>query len=160
MASKFTAEIRARIVTHVRGGCFRQNAAELVGVGERTLERWVHKGREEIEDVENGERKRIGAYGTFLVELLCAEAEVESQLVGTVHMLALHSIDPALRLKACTWYLERKKNLRYGRGALRVELAPGESADEASTVDALLDRLSQIERRTTATDKPDDGVTH
>lgn len=158
MASKFTPSIRERILEHVRGGLFRMNAAELVGVGERTLQRWCEKGREEIDELDKGERKRLGAYGTFLVRLLCAEAEVEAQLVGVVHTLANYSIDPALRFKAAAWYLERKANLRYGRGALRVEHVHGEGTGDGATVDELFDKLSQIERRTSG--KRDDGVTH
>lgn len=163
---KFTAARAARIVEHVRSGLFRYNGAELEGISVKTMEGWVSRGKDnldqlerEIDDPPEGPRARIDAYGRFVASLMAAEAQAEQGVVGVIHQMATDCVDPAVRLRAATWYLERKNNLRYGRGALRVDLAAGEGGeDEAdNAVVVVLGRLSQIERRLTPPAQAPDG---
>lgn len=156
-ASKFTAARAAQVVAHVRGGLFRYVAAELVGVSERTLDNWTAKGKDnllaidrEADDPDHeGPRTRVDRFGRFLGDMLAAEAEAEARVLGVVHELATDCSDPAVKLRAATWYLERKKALRYGRAALRVDIGTGAPGDGEDVIDVVLGKLSQIERRTT-----------
>lgn len=154
----FTPRIAAEIVEHCRSGLFRYNACALVGVGVRTVERWVAQGKDNLAQIEReqddpeheGPRTRLDRFGQFVIELETAEAQAEQQVVGVIHKLATVKGDPAVQLRAAQWYLERKNNLRYGRGALRVDLRTGEGgADDGDedVTDRVMAKLSQIQQR-------------
>ena len=152
MASKFTVEATGRLIAHVRGGLFRQNAAELCGISARTLSGWTGKGRDQLEQAErskqDGKPYKLGPYARFLLELLAAEAEAESKLIGVVYKIATNAkADDRDRIAAATWYLERKNNLRYGRGALRVDIGKPDEDDVEDVVETVLERLTAVEKR-------------
>lgn len=164
--SRFTPALTRRIVEHCRSGLFRYNACALEGVGVRTVERWIANGRDNLatreheeEDPEHvGPLTRISPFGRFVLQLDAAEAQAEAKILGVIHKLASACKDPAVKLRAGQWYLERKNNLRYGRGALRVTGSGDENTDADAAEDVVaivVGKLSQIERRITPAGSPD-----
>lgn len=154
--SKYTRAIHEQIIAHLRTGLFRENAAALVGVHPDTIGNWCRRGRQELADVEERQEAgdtsaRVGRFGRFLVDVLAVEAQVEAQLVGVVLKIAAEGTSEDAKLRACDWYLARRHNLRYGRGALRVDIARGDSdeydgtTEEADSLE-LLTHLSRYDR--------------
>lgn len=167
LACKLTPTTAAQICEHVRSGLFRYNAAALIGVSARTLERWAALGRENLDERERAEQLDDGAelpplnrFGRFLVALESAEAEAEAQVLGVVHRLATSCKDPQTRLRAATWYLERKAPALYGRAAMRVNLGIGDSGnpDEPNVIDVVLMNIERAEKRLTAAQQGDDDA--
>ena len=160
---------------------WRETAAPLSGIGDRTLRRWAAKGRDEIEKADKSAAAartetipKLGRYGQFLVDLLAAEAEVEASAIGVVLEIANSRapdivnedgtttrgefLDPSASLRAATWFLERRNNLRYGRGSQRTDLTRVnvggdddglESEDVGAFVLAALSRALSVEQLAT-----------
>ena len=121
--SLFTEELAHRLAGHVRKGVGMANAALLEGISPATFKAWCKKGEE-------------GLHPYTLIYELCeiAQAELQEELLGCVHRLALghteehplYTIKEETRnegdkvitvtrkdfqgmdLKALTWLLERK----------------------------------------------------
>lgn len=157
---KFTAELVETILAHLRDGLFREPAFQLVGLHPDTAKTWMRRGREEIDEAEDvlaktGRRAALGPYGQFVIDVLAAEARIEARMLGVVTRIALAGTDERAQLQAATWYLERKRNLVYGSGALRVDLqtsAPeqydgADEARDAADILAALDRYSSTLER-------------
>jgi len=177
----FTASRVGQLLAHVRQGMWRETAAPLSGIGDRTLRRWAAKGRDEIEKADKSAAAartetipKLGRYGQFLVDLLAAEAEVEASAIGVVLEIANSRepdvenedgtttrggfLDPSASLRAATWFLERRNNLRYGRGSQRTDLTRVnvggdddglESEDVGAFVLAALSRALSVEQLAT-----------
>ncbi len=167
LACKLTPTVAARIVEHVRSGLFRYNAAALVGVGERALQGWVARGRLNLDEIEraaqldaDGDLPEIDRFGRFVVALEAAEAEAEAKVLGVVEQLATKCEDPATRLRAAIWYLERKAPRTYGRGATRVDLSLNAGTSEDTVIDTVVTAIGQIERRLAGHEAGDDGSAH
>ncbi len=162
-----TPELRALLLEHLEVGVFRTNAAALIGVHHTTLEAWMQKGRAELQDAceemdRTGKMPTLGRYADLVVAVEAAEARIERDMVGVVTTIArAGEKHPEAAPKAATWYLERRKNLVYGRGALRigVDLDPATSpTDDEDPVDLFLEKLESIERNVQAArdrDKPE-----
>lgn len=146
-----TPKTAALIEKHLRAGLWRHNAAQLVGISPRSIEGWMARGRAELEDAmqeaeETGRLPALGRYGQFAAMVYAVEAETEQQMVGVVIECAKQKDDPALRFKAATWWLERKRNMVYGKGALRVDLHQDQSEDDGGDdVEEVLEKLAQAE---------------
>lgn len=139
-APKYTRAIHEQILVHLRNGLFRENAAQLCGMHPDTIGKWVRKGRQELADVEErieaGETgARVGKYGRFLADVLAVEAETEQKLVGVILTIAEKGATDEVKLRACDWYLARRHNLRYGRGALRIDIAHDDSDEYDGTTE-------------------------
>ena len=154
--SKYTRAVHEQILVHLRSGLWRENAAQLVGLHPDTVGTWCRRGRQELADVEERHEAgdtsaRLGKFGRFLIDVLATEAQTEANLVGVVLKIAEHGTTEDAKLKACQWYLERRHNLRYGRGALRVDIARDDSdeydgtTEEADSLE-ILTHLSRYDR--------------
>ena len=95
--TKFTAEVRKKVLWALRLGNYRKTAAEYAGISERTLCVWVARG-------EQGE---AGEYREFLDQVLEAEQTAEVRALGVIHQAATKD------WKAAAWFLERKFPERY-----------------------------------------------
>lgn len=187
-----TPEIVGKICEHLTRGVWRHNACALVGIHHTTLEKWLAKGRDELADAcdrldETGRMPRLGKYAELVVRIEAIEAEVESNMVGVVVKVAslvepevmrtqnadgsetttvIREANPEAAFRAAAWWLERKRNLVYGRGALRVDLntnAGTPSDEEEDPMDLVLTKLAEVENRLAISsgEKPDpDGETH
>lgn len=138
---KLTATLIAQLAAHLRAGLFRENACQLLGVHPDTIKVWMRLGRRDLDDADNtlaktGEWPDLTRHAQLVVEVLAAEAAVEAAMVGVVTTIALAGTDEGAKLRAAVWYLERKRNLVYGKGALRVDLHVPEDADDGSNEDA------------------------
>lgn len=152
---KLTVELAETLLAHLRDGLFRENACALVGIHADTLKAWMRRGREEIDAAQHhleltGRRRKLGRYGDLVVSVLAAEARTEAKLVGVVTRIATAGTDERAQLAAATWYLERKRNLVYGRGALRVDLNVAEDVYDGSTEDRDTDEVLLSLKRYTA----------
>lgn len=173
--SKLTAPIAAQILAAIRfAGCWRDTAAARSGVSPYTLDDWIAKGKRQIAEADAAlavtrTLPKLGVYADFYVNLLAAEADLEAEMVGVVLEIARHRgpptvdehgntipgplLDPSSALKAATWYLSRKDNLRFGSGSQRTDLFRGGKPDEDGNVDAgegVIDALNRFIAANTA----------
>ncbi len=95
--SKFTPEVRQKILWALRLGNYRRPAAEYAGISERTLGDWLMRGR----DAESG------PYADFYAEVLEAERAAEVRALGVIQQAAKRD------WKAAAWFLERKHPERF-----------------------------------------------
>jgi hypothetical protein len=162
-AGKLTVAVAESLLAHLRVGLFRDLACELVGISPSALKRWMRLGREQLDDAEDvqartGQRPRVPRHAQLVIDVLAAEARTEARMLGVVIDVALNGATDRDRQSAATWWLERKRNLVYGSGALRHDL-PRDSGEEydGSTADAdaedLLSNLTRyvVPRRTPPT---------
>ena len=128
---KLTPEVQDRIAAAVRAGAYRQIAATLAGINERTLYDWLAKGKD---------GKRDGKFVQFYQAIKRAEAEWEQEQAEAIRETAkggqLLSRTTTERKDGSTvttetytrpewtaraWLLERKAYERWGKKE-RVEL--------------------------------------
>ena len=134
--TKFTTEVRKKILWALRLGNYRKTAAEYAGISERTLCMWVARG-------EQGE---AGEYREFLDQVLEAEQTAEVRALGVIHQAANKD------WKAAAWFLERKFPERFCTRAavfLAKRLAvdeglPIEEMDKEQTVELFLQLLQDL----------------
>lgn len=155
-ASKLTVDLAERILGHLRSGLFREPAAALCGIHPDTLRRWLREGRQDLDDAQDelertGVRRKLTHQGQLLIDVQVAEAQTEAAMLGNVVAIANNGKDERAKFLASTWYLERKRNLVYGRGALRPELHQGEDDYDGSTADADAEAMLQSASRYAAT---------
>lgn len=152
--SAFTAERVGKFLKHIRqGGVWRETAATLVGLRGDTIEHWMRKGREQLAKADTeiertGRMPKLGKYADFVVAVLAAEAELEMEIVGVVLKVA-RGQDEHARLKAAIWYLERKNNMRYGRGSQRTDLPHAGDGQDGEPVDSsgfVMEQLARFKR--------------
>lgn len=93
--SKLTPEVQAKIVEAIRGGNYREVAAEWAGIGERTFQTWMA-----------GQKP---AHLEFQRAVIEAERAAEIRAVALIMKAAAN--DP----KHAEWWLERKFHDRWGR---------------------------------------------
>lgn len=143
----FTSEIAEAIVGHLEGGDTRKIAAGRVGIGERTLQRWIARGRDNLEmvdasaDDELGNPVEVDAYGAFLQRVISAESTKRSEILSKIDKQVADD------WRAGAWLLERVDGREFGRG-LKVEgIVRDEDGEEHSAADVLLDRLGEIIER-------------
>lgn len=114
--SKLTPDRAARIIQAVKAGNFLNVAAKFANIGERTLSRWLSKGRD------HQDTGRTTIYSTFLRDVDAAECAAEVFAVAQIRQAA------AENWTAAAWYLERKYPDRWGRKD-RTLLEGGAAAD-------------------------------
>ena len=153
MAYPLLNDVLAEDITRdVGAGVVFKDAAARHGISRRTLHRWLERGRSaqrilsqdgEVADTEL-------PFAEFYVGVERARAEARSRAVAVVSGIVAKAgefaddtdVDPALRLKAATWYLERSDPAEWGR-----RWAPDVPTDDAEVdleMDAELDRASEL----------------
>jgi hypothetical protein len=105
-------DTRKAILDSLRKGALRKDAAWYAGIDPTTLARWLKRGEEpEAESV----------YRDFRRDAMKAERKAKIDSLSVVQDLATGE-DPAVALKAATWYLERRYPAEWGRSdRLRVD---------------------------------------
>lgn len=145
--SKFTPTCQAEIVGHVTGGKFRYEAAELCGVTERTLKRWMRKGREDLERHERNEIEEVGEFGLFVLAMIQGEAIATGKLIKLISKAA----EDTKHWQAAAWLLERKNSRRFGSMAKMAivsdENGNGGRKDYGRAVIGMLDALAERDEK-------------
>lgn len=95
-----TADRVERLLSAMRGGSYRDVAAEFAGFDPRVVRRWLARGRKQPRSV----------YGAFRDAVVRAERAAEVSMAARV--LACANAGDA---KAAQWYLERRRPERWGR---------------------------------------------
>lgn len=157
--SKFNERNRDLILENIAAGAWRNQAAAIAGVGERTLKRWTSRGRENLTAVEafelgeTDEQVELDDYGLFTAKLLQAEENAENKLlIKVINLAGDDNVPPRDRLKAATWLLERRNRRRYGPAPVEVTGKDG-GPIEVDARQLLTDRLADLAaRQTTAAD--------
>lgn len=101
--TKFTDERQASILKDLADGQTRACAAERAGIGERTLARWVSKGR-------RGEEP----YAAFVAAIKKAERDAEAEAVNDIRQAGKKN------WTARAWWLERKFPESWGKDAIEL----------------------------------------
>ena len=110
--SKFTPEAQEKVISAIRAGNYANVAAEYAGICERTLYRWLEKGR----------TAKKGPYRTFWESMQRAESEAE---VRAVAMVQKHMDD---NWQAAMTFLARRYPDRWGRkDRLSLDVDPKET---------------------------------
>ena len=99
-----TPDVQQRIIEHVSEGNYPEVAAQLAGVPRRTFSRWLHDGRQ---DLDQGLEDSSVALLALAVEK--ARAESVARKVKRVHDAEDKS------WQASAWWLERNFPAMYGR---------------------------------------------
>lgn len=97
---KLTPELEARIVAAIERGATRDTAAQEVGVNERTVYRWMARGRKQA---------ALAQFRQFRQAIKRAEAQAVLHFVGIIRDAAPKS------WQAAAWWLERRYPLDWGR---------------------------------------------
>lgn len=129
--SKFTLDVRERIIGAIRSGAYNETAAAYAGIGERTFYRWLAQADEDEKagiDLEASDFRQFRQ----AVEKAQAEAELEHILVIRNAAKGKPTADgvPGTpgQWQAAAWMLERKHPGRYGRRL--VSTAPPTPTDD------------------------------
>lgn len=160
--SKFSTVKAAKIIDALKEGMFRVHAAQLVGVSERTMKRWVARGRDNLREIDDwqdladageseGPEPKLNRWGKFVIDVSIAEAAAERDA-----LLAVQSAG-AEDWRAAAWYLERKHARRYGSAALRLDLPSEEDMADDDMPEVEAKFLAQIELISTRVEKVKGG---
>ena len=96
--NKLAPEVRESILRSMRLGLFAEQAAQLAGIAERTLDDWIRKGRDGVEP-----------YASFYADFSAAKAQGEQSYVGVIGKAAASG-----NWNAAAWILERRHPKRWG----------------------------------------------
>ena len=158
--AKWGAAVRRVILRALRDGAKHYHAAELAGVDERTLKRWLAAGRANIEAVDlhdagEGPEAELDDFGEFYL----AVAEVR----GRADQPAVRCIVRAIErgdVKAAQWWLERRRPAEYGQlvrsGRATVDELGDLHDDEQSDGEAILEALAVVVARTQTSARVDE----
>ena len=112
--TKLTMQVHSAILASIRGGAFASTAAAAAGISEATFHRWMRRGRQAIERVDNGGElpEEEIPYKVFHLDVVAAEAEVEVAAAS-----ALWTAARAGDWRAASWLLERRFPAHWGARA-------------------------------------------
>lgn len=128
--AKLSPDIQAKIVGLIKAGNFSSTACALAGVSESTFYRWMDRGR----------GAKSGRYREFWEAVEQAKAFAEAKYLEVIQQVAddLHHKD---RLKAATWWLERRHAGKYSptmitelKGGFEVKRVEELSDDELASI--------------------------
>jgi transposase len=160
--SKFTPDVRQKIVNAVRGGNGRETSARVAGISEATLYGWLDRGR----------REKSGQFNEFYEAVQKAEAEAEVEAVLRIRQASIggqvvsrktttrtnRAGETVTRVdetysrpewQAAAWLLERKYPGRWGRRErLEVEHVLREQAERLAKEEGLdaEEIMAEVER--------------
>lgn len=127
--SKFTEAVRQEINGYIRLGHFSEVACTLAGVSSSTFYRWMEKGR----------NAKSGRYREFWEAIQTSKAVAEAKYLEVVRDVANDQRHKD-RLKAATWWLERRHAGRYAPTQInKIEGEIGLRRAEELTDDQLAD---------------------
>jgi len=142
-----TRDIEERIISAVRGGSYLDDAAAYAGISERTLYRWMQKGRDALAAEEHGyeltDQER--QYGQFCQALLKARADATIRNVTLIQNAAQNG-----SWQAAAWFLERTNPRKWGRHeTVEIEGIDRDTPTTRSDIALMLDeRIARIRERT------------
>lgn len=128
----YTPGLQDELVTRVRNGSTRGEAAKRSKIAPRSFGYWMAKGRANLAEVAEAEEKEPGSgdrllddFGMFVLEVEAAEASYEKSLAVVIEKKAASGDRDAW--KAAGWLLERRFRQRWGRsgGGGRDEMDDG-----------------------------------
>lgn len=108
---KLTEMVIVELRNALRTGAYVETAVAHVGIHKDTYYRWMRKGREEREHIDNGKRPRK-TYGLYL---RLYDAVIKAQADAEVRDLAIISKAAEDHWQAAAWKLERRNPDRWGR---------------------------------------------
>jgi phage antirepressor YoqD-like protein len=123
-----TPDVQAKILQAVRGGSFREVAAQWAGISPERLSKWL--------------AHPAAPYQAFRQAILAAEQEAEIAAVAKI--IQAGQTDP----KHLEWWLERKFPERWGRRD-RIEITVRQQAEKLAaelglSVDEIMDEAERI----------------
>lgn len=141
-----TPEIEERILNAVRGGSYLDDAAAFAGIGERTLFRWLARGREAEEAADRGEElpPREETLRQFWQAIQRARADAVLRNLTLIQQAAQGG-----SWQAAAWYLERTNPRKWGRHeTVEIDgLTAIGSGDRGEASDLLDERISRMRER-------------
>lgn len=127
-----TKEKKDILLKAIREGNYIVTACRLAGISKDTFLDWMCKGGDQRYTRAVKEEDAVEPYKSFVNDVITAEAEAESNLLGKVQTGADKD------WKAASWMLERRYNTRWGGRDSRKDIAIGASSGSGATVVILL----------------------
>jgi hypothetical protein len=101
---KLTPVVQKAIVNGIEMGLTYELAADYAGIGTRTLYRWMHLGREEFKQLDQGDNDIfLGSYGRLWHAIKLARAKCAASCLSRIHKAAHEG-----NWNAAAWILERR----------------------------------------------------
>jgi len=147
-----TTPVQQQIISHIESGARFALACELAGVPGPVADRWLSLGLTRLRHIDACERQGVSSppmneHAYFAGEVVAAESRAELGMLAIVQKLATDPlIEPAVRLRAATWWLSKASPARYGPQAGMGVPAIAPETPEAS-VDVVIERLHAVSRR-------------
>jgi len=141
-----TPELQEAIIEALRNGHYMDDAANLVGITDRTAYNWIARGRKAEEQQEQGIEPAAEElkYVRFFHAIKAARAEAIDRNLSVIRTAAQDG-----SWQASAWYLERTNPQKWGRRET-VTVGGLEGAQvtvEISPIDTLREKLSAMEKR-------------
>lgn len=131
-----------RLIEALQSGNFMEHACDYAGVSKSTVYRWLDRGQNEHERIENGEEpdKFEATYFELYKEVKKARATAYVRNVALIQQAANNGT-----WQAAAWWLERTAPQQYGR-RLSAEItgAEGDAINVSVTVDALENKIAGL----------------
>lgn len=118
---KLNHELIARLTVALKTGAYVETAAAYVGIHKDTFYRWLRKGNDERNHIQNGGKPRK-TYGLYL-DLY--DAVEKAQATAETRDLAIISSAAETHWQAAAWKLERRHPGRWGRTRHEITGADG-----------------------------------
>jgi hypothetical protein len=131
---KLTPEVHERLVEALSSGCYRDTAAQAVGIHVATFYRWIETGEADIE------QGRESPYRDLCEALTRAEAE---GFVWHLNNMRRHAVSD---FRASGWFLERKDPERFGKRE-RMDMKVSGQLDLSSALEAAREFAAAEERQ-------------
>lgn len=153
-----TPGLQDELVTLVRRGNTRAEAAKRCKIAPRTFGYWMARGAANLAECAEAEEREPGAgdrvlddFGVFRLEIEAAEAQVEASLKDVVFAKAMAKDKDSW--KAAGWILERRFRARWGRatgGSAGGDVGHDDGGDAGGAEPATVSQGMTAELRTLA----------
>lgn len=105
--SLLTDETRTRIIEATRSGAYVHDAAAYAGVHRDTVFGWLARGRAALAR-EQGIDDPDWSYAEFTEQVILARSQAKVEATTELRAIMIdRAVDPNVRVKAITWWLER-----------------------------------------------------
>lgn len=157
---KFGPEVRAKIIAALDRGATQRLAAELAGVDERSVKRWLAQGRECLaeretwdRDGQHGDPPALDGYAVFVLEVAQARARADFDLIDVITQACRRG-----DWRAALALLGRRRPAEFGEHlAVSGAVVDDESGERLDATDDLLARLTKAAQRTRGEGADGDG---
>lgn len=112
--TRLTPEVADKLVELIAAGHYNSTAARGLRIGERTLTRWLTRGRQAAEQAADGEEVPESERDYLELHRRIEQATAEAEVRALAAITNAFTSDPR-NWTAAAWFLERKDPARWGK---------------------------------------------